>query len=807
MKLPMLFLVCVALALPSRTSLSAIFSYDEYDEDMSDEMIDPEDSDLYDEMVSLNVSNRNQNLPDRVPWNEDCFPAFDEHMTGKVKEAIQDCPSYLVGQRLRNSGDIGDTKKVPTAEECHILCLTFPECMAFKWNSVDTKCYLIKSTIGNNKVFAAVNYISGMRTSCTENLDNEVAEYFSYPNQRQISAKTMLSKAKTNYNVEMASRITYSKSLLCLPTLFKSGEITENELHTPSNFNTEEIPFLPLAAELMSTTLSITANSGPIRIPNTAGVVYQNWVMTGLYAPPGEIINVVIPTRAVGQVKIIIGVHTDKLYDETSLHRDPQVSFRFDMTKETQIMGSPYGGLIVVQFKEDNNLSGESIDIEFDNILEAPHFILGEHNNEDWNNHIKNRPAPWTVFEIPKSIIFIVPTRNEHHKGVQIPEDLTTTLEEWKALMKGSDEAAGVIDRAVAEILVLDEQLTAGGMHSGYPMMGHLEAINQIFPSNGRSIDSDRQSVGIGHEVGHNMRQKYYYLSHVTVNMFFFFALPATRTRNAGIWGRASRIFGYIKSGEQNVLDENNYDSWTDIMKIPMDGLDGLGWENDGSWNEFPALIASYKDLPIQERPVTRDDMMDLWAKKVCMAKQMNMIEYFEFWRFPLSASTHEACNQYTHEPTEIMAWIASIRHLAETEVNECQDGWSGHSQKCFKLTEEKFNYDGAKEYCENLGGGSALASISNRDDEILVDWMFFQSSPAKRFWVENVAEHATIFPQADNYEVEIGSHTLLGTPQKRPKCHYETTELALGGQTQKCLNPINKNASVKSRALCEISL
>ena len=64
--------------------------------------------------------------------------------------------------------------------------------------------------------------------------------------------------------------------------------------------------------------------------------------------------------------------------------------------------------------------------------------------------------------------------------------------------------AASVIDRPVAEVVVLVVQITVGMMHSGVPIMGYLGAIKSIFPK-GRSIDSEEQSVGIGHEVGHNM--------------------------------------------------------------------------------------------------------------------------------------------------------------------------------------------------------------------------------------------------------------------------------------------------------------
>jgi len=646
-------------------------------------------------------------------------------------------------------------------------------------------------------------YVSGYRDDCSENLDQEVVDYFSNENQRHIAAKTEYLEAKSTYNGDESTRSMYSESLKCLPLMFE-GSMTEDELHSPANYDTNEVPFLPLPSVPVSKTVSIPGNSGGVKIPNTAGVSYQNWVITGLYAPPGKIVTVVSPARKIGQIKVQIGAHTDKLYGKEPLLRDPQISYSFDITQATQKVGSPYGGLIIVRFTGPDNLSGDIFDIQFDNVVEAPHFILGQHTDEDWNNHIKNRPAPWAVFEIPNAITFVVAARAENKKGAKIPESVTPTLEEWKEYMKRQDKAAGVEDRPVAEILVLDSQISMGSMHSGYPMMAKLNAVNQIFPPDGRSIDSTVQSVGIGHEIGHNMRKQSYYLNHVTVNMFFFYSLPGTRFLNAGTWGRGSRIFSYIKSGQPNIiLDNGNFDIWTDIMRIPLDGLDGSGWTNDGSWADFPEIIASYKDLPREELPDGMEEMTNLWVKKICEVKQMNMIKYFEFWQFPLTPSTTEVCNQYTEEPMEMLAWIADIKHVAE-DVDGCQEGWYGYANKCFKLSEERVTYDGAEDYCNTLGGGASLAALENWKDALLADWTFFNSEITRPFWVKEIPNHAEIFPQAEDYEVDAGLPTSLETPDKRPKCHYGASLQALGGRKQRCLSPVNAEPSKQFPVLCE---
>ena len=63
-----------------------------------------------------------------------------------------------------------------------------------------------------------------------------------------------------------------------------------------------------------------------------------------------------------------------------------------------------------------------------------------------------------------------------------------------------------------------------------------------------------------------------------------------------------------------------------------------------GEWG-FKALKQMIK---INFRLQNFDEMMNLWVRKVCSAKGMNMLPYFEFWQFPVnvSPSTSEACNQ-----------------------------------------------------------------------------------------------------------------------------------------------------------------
>ena len=121
--------------------------------------------------------------------------------------------------------------------------------------------------------------------------------------------------------------------------------------------------------------------------------------------------------------------------------------------------------------------------MEFDNAIEAPLFNLDTDTNEDWNNHIKNKPAQWTVFRFPGQLTFVLSTSH-----VKKNTDVMTNLKEWKAYMTNLDYAGCVIDRKKGEIWVPDVLVSVGAAHSGYPICtsnGAWLRGDHVFPEGG----------------------------------------------------------------------------------------------------------------------------------------------------------------------------------------------------------------------------------------------------------------------------------------------------------------------------------
>jgi hypothetical protein len=682
---------------------------------------------------------------DEVESDAECYPAFDKSFTEEFFKAAQDCQYKPMKEVKKSEKELlqkfrsiknpfrkvrVESVKVRTEQECHFLCFTFPQCKSFRFEPKPltdgcnpgledcnpSKCDLLTAIVElNAKDSVDEDYIYGERDLCTESMSQEAKDYFTSLDSRYAAAKADFLVAKDEYDVKNKVSVHHYSYLAtnCLGPIIERGEISEAEMGIAQSVIDGRIPYMPDGKP------APTSKKIIITVRDAGTWKYNRfWVFTGLYALPGKFVTVNTPDIALSQVSIKIGSHKDPLYKRGNPadSRDPQVTMDFNITTSSQVIGSVYGGLIIVNLGAAHALLGQTFEIEFDNVIEAPLFNLDTDTNDDWNNHIKHNPAPWTVFRIPEKITFVLDTAY-----VKQITDVTTNLKEWKAFMVDLDYAACVIDRKKGEIIVPDILVSVGMAHSGYPvstMNGAVLRGENIFPKEG-SINNPSQSLGLGHEIGHNV-SPLEAVSHVAINMFSFYALPKTRlNQKGGVWGRKDRLFTYISAGKPDILSRENYAIMSEIIKLPMDGLDGLGWENEGNWDDMHKIACLWKEEGTKdEAPV-----YDKWVKTVCKATEMNMIEYFKFWNYKLTEYTEDVCRQFTKEPTNMMSWIGEIADLVDESAASCHalEGWYGHHGKCYIFSSKKMKLEEAAPYCEGLGG--ELGTIENEKDAILVNY------------------------------------------------------------------------------------
>lgn len=123
-------------------------------------------------------------------------------------------------------------------------------------------------------------------------------------------------------------------------------------------------------------------------------VVPQPIISTGLYAGPGELIEIEVPSGVYG-LTVQVGSHTDDLTDLVPAKRDPVIYTVKALFPGINTVRNPFGGYIWIKAKTSSNLSG-LVDIHFKGVVKAPDYVLGKTTSTaDWKEEVLNSKVPW----------------------------------------------------------------------------------------------------------------------------------------------------------------------------------------------------------------------------------------------------------------------------------------------------------------------------------------------------------------------------------------------------------------------------
>lgn len=193
------------------------------------------------------------------------------------------------------------------------------------------------------------------------------------------------------------------------------------------------------------------------------------WRATGAYAAPGARLEVTIPAEAAARGLVLqIGAHTDELWHLDEWKRHPQITTRTTLEQRTTLVASPFGGPVYLDVPHGFHLPRLKLQIR--GAAAAPRFVLGETSLEEWRTSLRTRPAPWADLESRK-LALCVPS-----SVVRELDDPQALMEFWdRALDAMADVVGRSRERERPERIVCDRQISAGYMHSGYPIMTHLD--------------------------------------------------------------------------------------------------------------------------------------------------------------------------------------------------------------------------------------------------------------------------------------------------------------------------------------------
>ncbi len=359
------------------------------------------------------------------------------------------------------------------------------------------------------------------------------------------------------------------------------------------------------------------------------------WHSTGLYAAPGELIRVAVPPNLADQgLAIRIGCHTDSLWHLETWQRAPEISRREAIKTPITAAANPFGGLVYLEVPE--KIAPAKVVVSVAGAVEAPRFILGQTSLLDWKTRLRNAPAPWAELETRK-IILSIPSEK-----IRQLDDPQALLKFWDQIQDANaDLMAMPRDRKRPERIVPDTQISAGYMHSGYPIMTLLDKSADTSVS---LAAMKAGSWGHFHELGHNHQQPEWTFdgtTEVTCNLYSLYVMETLCGQPPGQGHDAmkpeaveKRLRGYLGMSEKFLRWKSDpFLALTMYHQLRV----AFGWET------YKKVFAEYRDLPKEQRPKNDDEERDQWLVRFSRAAGKNLGPFFEAWGVPTSTAARDS--------------------------------------------------------------------------------------------------------------------------------------------------------------------
>uniref|UniRef100_A0A8C2MRC6 TRPM8 channel-associated factor 2 n=1 Tax=Cricetulus griseus TaxID=10029 RepID=A0A8C2MRC6_CRIGR len=387
-----------------------------------------------------------------------------------------------------------------------------------------------------------------------------------------------------------------------------------------------------LGCQICSSNLHPSEHPITVEINATNSGNSDAWMSTGLYLLEGHSAEVSLSeVAASANLKVQIGCHTDDLSKARKLCRAPVVTYQCCMDRTQRSVSCLWGGLLYIVVPKGCQLGPVSVTIR--KAVPAPYYKLGKTSLEEWKSCIQDNVGPWGELATD-NIILTVPT--ESLKALEDPEPL---LQFWDEMMQAIARLASQpFPFQRPERIVADVQISAGWMHSGYPIMCHLESVQELISLTAMKSEG---LWGPIHELGHNQQRHGWefppHTTEATCNLWSVYVhetvlgIPRARAHPAlKPEEREKRIKDHLQKGAP-LCDWN---VWT-ALETYLQLQEAFGWE------PFIHLFAEYQTLC--SIPKDNEIKMNIWMKLFSETVQKNLLPLFEAWGWPVQEEVAES--------------------------------------------------------------------------------------------------------------------------------------------------------------------
>jgi hypothetical protein len=385
----------------------------------------------------------------------------------------------------------------------------------------------------------------------------------------------------------------------------------------------------------------VPAGTPRIRVEQTVDLNVPGWHCLGAYAAPGEVVTIRVEGDAPKGLVAQIDGHTDNIARRPVWERPPHMVRRFPIRGGSTLIGSAFGGLVYVNvpLKAFGDLK-----VDVSNVVAAPMYTLGKTTDEEWKTE-RNQPAPWAELGTGKLVI-TVPS-----SVIRTLDDPKPLMEFWNQVLDADADLATIPhERARPERIMPDVEISAGYMHSGYPIMIPTSEAKNL-------VDLTKLHTGewgFYHELGHNHQNRDWCFDgtvEVTVNLF---SLYVNETLCGNDWLH-SWSKGFHESPDRLKADlAAGKKPWEDGKDLALRLYMYVEEEHAFGWDSFKKVFAEYRALPKDQRPKNDDQKRDQWLVRYSRTVGKNLGPFFEAWGVPTSEAARDSIKDLpTWMPTD----------------------------------------------------------------------------------------------------------------------------------------------------------
>ncbi len=380
----------------------------------------------------------------------------------------------------------------------------------------------------------------------------------------------------------------------------------------------------------------------------------QTHYSTGLYAPAGKPIELTVPAELRGKVSVQIGIHSDKVPPNSKWHtewrRMPLVTNTKLLDQEKVSITSPFGGLIYLNVAPE--MSDLNATVRIEGGSPVAHYVAGKTSPEEFRVMLEASAAPWGEFETDNLIVTM------STEGLKKIKNLEESALIWKDIIGACYDLAQIPEPFFRkQRIVLDEQISLGLMHSGYPVMAHHREGVQHYEAEQFIYDPStlNSAWGFFHEIGHNMQNYNDWVfsgtTEVSVNFFSLYVYDMI------IMGRDKSHSGVSAESTQRAIKKffDNGAKFEDWQKDPFLGLILFRQiRNEFGWDTYKKLFTRFNESSITGKPCylpcesTGDQRkIDNWVYHLSDITQRDLAPFFKAWSIPVSDGVSEATKKW----------------------------------------------------------------------------------------------------------------------------------------------------------------